>query len=179
MEEKNNKPYMVLLMNRKIKIFFKVYCYLIFTNTEILLAYIDKEKEEELFYKFMKERKSVNYSFGEMDFIRFLREFGEKYYKVSMEDALNEDDRNTCIPAIEVIQMWFKASKRLDSFINNEEGMYTLQIGSKKIKFTHNYRDWNRNIYHVLFALYKNKVKYYEGEKPLSHVFKAGRKGFY
>jgi len=176
MGEKNSKPRMVLLMNLKVNIFNSLYCYLIFACHEIILAILDKEKEIELFNIWQRKRCDNDY---EVDFLDFLRKYSEKYYEISIEEILEEDRRNIKLNSIDVIKIRFKASRRSDSFINKEVGRLTLKTTHKKFKFIHHYRDWNRNIFRVLFTLYGNKVKYIEGDLALSPIFKEGREGFY
>lgn len=179
MQEIHKKPLMVLLMNKRVSIFARTYCFLVFFNEEIVLACLNKETERDLVRKWQDDNKDNEYALSEKDFRKFLSQYVQKYYEMSAEDILNEDKRNFILSYLDIKHICFKASKKSNSFLAEEVGSLTIQTAGKKFKFTHHYRDWNRNICTVLSDLYGNRIKYTEGDRALSSVFKEGREGFY
>ncbi len=179
MKDDVRKIIMVLLLNKKLNIFTRVYCFLIFTDEEIVVANFNKESETKLLKKWQDENRDSEYALTERDFRKCLYKYGQKYYDMSTEDILMENERNFSLSHADIKRMGFKAAKKPNNFAVEEVGTLTIQTTHKRLKFTHYYRDWNRNIYTILAELYGSRLKYKGGDKALSPVFKDGREGFH
>lgn len=98
---------------------------------------------------------------------------------MSTEDILKEDKKNFNFRHIDINHIYFKSCKSSYTLISKQVGLFNIHTTNKKNKFSHKYRDWNRNIYENLLKFYDSRLNYIEGDMALSSFFKDRKEKFY
>ncbi|XMB86957.1 hypothetical protein RJG79_03950 [Mycoplasmatota bacterium WC44] len=154
---------LVLGTDKKEGFFKSVPCYLVFTENEIILAFLSKERQKTENENFKKKLKEEGKGFfrGTAALMKFWNTYGERYYEIPAEDILTEDLRNTSIPHGNITKFVFNSMKcNVDESQTDKHGKIVLHANGEKMKFLHKYRDYNKQIKEILKGLYSNSLKY-------------------
>ncbi|QVK21691.1 hypothetical protein KHQ82_05050 [Mycoplasmatota bacterium] len=161
---------LVLATDKKEGFFKSVPCYLVFTNDEVVFAFLSKERQKTENEEVRRRLKEEGKGFfkGTAALMSFWNTYGDRYYDISKEDILKEDGRNFSTTHDKIERFVFRGMRsNVDESQTESSGKIVILMNGEKIKLKHKYRDHNKKIKGILKGLYSNRLKY-SGQQGLT-----------
>lgn len=162
MSRENGKPIMVLRTEVKELTVNTDICFWSFYETGMVCVYLPTERKVEETQALKKQLKADGIGLLKAKIIltKYWRGYGDKYYKYSADELLNDNEKNFFVPYEEVRLFKFTAAIIDDNDDMVSEGKIEVRYGKSKLKYVHDYQDDNGNIKKVLEERMSKVLKY-------------------
>lgn len=163
-EEKIHYAKMVITSYKKESMLKSIPCYMIFYDDQIVFAFLNKDKQNKEYKKLIKKLKREGKGFFQrsLAIIDYWNSYGNKYFKMTSDQAILESDSNYKIYHNEVEKLIFKMNyvnkMNYDENQKKSNGQIIIHANGMKHKFIHNYEK-DTNIEGVLRCIYGMKLK--------------------
>jgi len=149
-EKEIEKALYVLNSSKKEGIMKQVVCYIVFFDKEIIFAHFSNKRQKEE----LKIHKEISKSNGDGIITRignnmnFYNDYGQKYYQMSKEEIIREEDVNFSIKYEQIKNVKFTRmqDKQYEDDFKKQPGKLTIILLSEKLKFTHKSDDNDKQI---------------------------------
>lgn len=162
MTAKENRPKMVLRMDKKEGMMRTDICFLAFFDSCVVCSVLPSKRRKEETEALKKQLKADGIGLLKSKIIltKFFRGYGDKYYRFTMQQMLNDYEENYMIPYEEIHQLKFLAAIVDDNETLVHEGKLEIRSDRMKAKFYHDYEDEEYQIKSVLSKVLSFRLKY-------------------
>jgi hypothetical protein len=158
---------LVLVTTRKMGWFKSKICYLVFQEDELLLVHLSKRNYNQAVVEYRAEQKAQGKGFFATTWAmaNFWRNYGNRYYLVNRDALVALDPDNLALPYASISRFIFKTARATtshspDGSYQNISGKLLIDCPSGKLKFSHDYFDYNKKIKGILNGLIGKQLSY-------------------
>lgn len=156
------KPLMVLNAGKKEGMMKFTQSFLIFYYDHMIVAHLSQTQQNQEMKTAQQQMKAEGVGFLKQSLylMGYWFNYGDKYYDIPENLILSENPHNYVVPYNTVSKFKFECVQRSHDDTNDGPGSIVLVSSSGKTKFTHQYKDYNKNIKNNLTNFFGNKLSY-------------------
>lgn len=166
LSDNTNSTRLVLSTSRKTGFFRAVTCYVIFNEDVILLAHINKKRQNEelLNHRLKLKEEGVGFIKAAYSVMTYWHGYGTRYYTMPKQQILKEDPSNVEVSVSDIQKLFFKTARYRkqsgDGSNVSSPGRLTIKTANEKFDLGHSYFDSKKNIKKLLSELFCDRLKY-------------------